>query len=86
MTAARPQVCQNFLNDLGLINKGNDAHGALTPATQQGIGLIHFLNQPGPALLEDRGARRWGNLHLLFPRIALFSFLDGSLPRLIEFE
>ena len=82
----QPQVCQNFLHDVGLVNKGNDAHGAPTSGTQQGIGLIHFLNQLGPALLEDRGARRWGNLHLLFPRIALFSFRDGSLPRLIEFE
>ncbi len=54
MTAAQPQVCQNFLDDVGLVNKGNDAHGAPTPGTQQGIGLILFLSQLGPALLEDR--------------------------------
>jgi len=50
----QPQVCQNFLNDLGLVNKGNVAHGAPTPGTQQGISLIPFPSQLGPVLLEDR--------------------------------
>ncbi len=54
----QPQVAEDLLDDVGLINNGDDAHRAPTPLTQQRIGRMHFLNQLGPALLEDRGARR----------------------------
>ena len=74
----QPQVCQNFLNDVGLVNKGDDAHGAPTPLTQQGIGLIDLLDQLGPALFEKRRARRWGNLDNSGGRCVL-SLLFGLL-------
>ncbi len=50
----QPQVAEDLLDDVGLINKGNDAHGAPAPLTHQRISLIDLLDQLGPALLEDR--------------------------------
>ncbi len=50
----QPQVGEDFLDDLALVNEGDDAHGAPTPLTHQRISLIDLLDQLGPALLEDR--------------------------------
>ena len=58
----QPQVGENFLDDLALVNEGDDAHRAPTPLTQQRIGLMDLLDQVRPALLEERRARWWGNL------------------------
>ncbi len=58
----QPQVAEDLLDDVGLINTRNDAHRAPTPDAQQRIGRIHFLDQLGPPLFEERRSRRWGNL------------------------
>ena len=49
----QPQVGENFLNDLALVNEGDDAHRGPTPDTHQGIDLIHFLDQLRPARLKE---------------------------------
>ncbi len=56
----QPQVAEDLLDDVGLVNKRNDAHRAPTPLTQQGIGRIHFLNQLGPARREEAITRLAG--------------------------
>ncbi len=58
----QPEMGQDVLTHVRLVDKGDDAHGAPTPCTQQRIGLRDLLDQLGPALLEDRRARRRGNL------------------------
>ena len=65
MTGERPQpqVGEDLLDDLALVNKGDDAHRAPTPWTKQEIGLIDLSDELGPALFEHRRARRWGNLN-----------------------
>ncbi len=67
----QPQVAEDLLDDVGLVNTRNDAHRAPTPGTQQRIGRIDFPHQLGPALLEKRRARRWGNLDGLCGRCVL---------------
>jgi len=54
-----------------VVNKGDDAHRAPTPWTQQGIGLIDLLDELSPALFEHRRARRWGNLNRACGRSSL---------------
>ncbi len=90
----QPQVPEDLLDHVGLVNNGDDAHRAPTPLTQQRIGRIHFLNQLGPALLEDRRARRWGNLDGPFGRYVLglffcllaFAPIDVADPAIIAHE
>ncbi len=48
----QPKMGEDFLDDLALVNKGNDAHRASTSWTQQRIGLRYLLDQPRPALFE----------------------------------
>ena len=55
----QPQVGDDLPDDLGLVKKGHDAHRAPTPRTTQGIGLIDFLDELGPALCEGRRDRGW---------------------------
>ncbi len=74
----QPEMGQDVLTHVRLVDKGDDAHGFGTAWTQQGIGRIHFLDQLGPALLEDRRARRWGNLDSSGGRCVL-SLLFGLL-------
>ncbi len=63
----QPQVGENFLDDLALVNEGDEAHRAPTPLTQQGIGRIHFLNQLGPARREEAISRLAGYATLPSP-------------------
>jgi len=71
-------VSEDLFDDLGLVNEGDDAHGAPTPCTQQGIGLVDFLDQVCPALFEKRRARRRRNLDSSGGRCVL-SLLFGLL-------
>ncbi len=48
------EVAEDLLDDLALVNERDDAHRPFTAWTHQRISLIDFLNQFGPALLEDR--------------------------------
>ena len=46
MTGERPQpqVGEDLLDDLALVNEGNNPHRASTPRTHQWIGLIDLLD------------------------------------------
>ncbi len=50
----QPEMGQDVLTHVRLVDKGDDAHGSGTAWTQQGSGRMHFLDQLSPALLEDR--------------------------------
>ena len=40
----QPQVGEDFPDDLGLVNEGDDSHRSPAPRTQKGIGLIDLLD------------------------------------------
>ena len=48
----QPKMGEECLDDLALVNKGNDAHRAAASWTQRRIGRRYLLDQPRPALFE----------------------------------
>jgi len=69
---------EDLLNDLGLLDEGDDPHGSATAGTHEGVHLVDLLDQTSPGALRCGGGHDWRILPQRQNREGTTSALNGS--------